>query len=78
METFRLIELAIQVLKLSHSLGKLIEWKHYCMQDRVNFAHILSHSLGKLIEWKRFNALKHSFYFLLSHSLGKLIEWKHF
>ncbi len=63
---------------LSHSLGKLIEWKHSSLLKEVN-QRLLSHSLGELIEWKPV------WYFLLSsmrmlsglsHSLGKLIEWK--
>ncbi len=37
--------------QISHSLGKLIEWKHIPLAIG-GVAKILSHSLGKLIEWK--------------------------
>ncbi|WP_417063866.1 hypothetical protein [Kamptonema animale] len=37
---------------LSHSLGKLIEWKHDFLHVRIGRCE-LSHLLGKLIEWKR-------------------------
>ncbi len=38
-------------LVLSHSLGKLIEWKLSNFK-LGNLGELLSHSLGKLIEWK--------------------------
>ena len=35
----------------SHSLGKLIEWKHKNFEI-IAIGILSSHSLGKLIEWK--------------------------
>jgi hypothetical protein len=61
-----------------HSLGKLIEWKHY----RGRFSHTVNsfspHSLGKLIEWKLKTIITAPAKFVLSASplVGKLIEWK--
>ncbi len=62
----------------SHSLGKLIEWKHTLYSFTIVFDCTSSHSLGKLIEWKRGHATTIVRARFTSHSLGKLIEWKLF
>ncbi len=52
METLQLLDRSSYSLILSHSLGKLIEWKpKICVLAQGNRWN-LSHSLGKLIEWK--------------------------
>ncbi len=46
----------LSALRLSHSLGKLIEWKLDIVDNGIYYQ--LSHSLGKLIEWKQIRRMR--------------------